>query len=162
MTGISHTACATLAHRRLRVVGTLLLPAALTLSQSGCALRYYDAQSGTEHIWGLAHVKMRVAPAAGSPAPSLATQSETVGLGLHLGSGAADTGSGLALGWDRRTRVVLPEDGAMSLEWTSTQLFDVRVGRLPPAPPADPATASTAAPPPSVPALDPSDTPLSQ
>lgn len=148
----SHPPC------RLRPLAALL-GAALALSQSGCALHYHDAKTGTEHVWGLTHVKMRVAPATGSPAPSLATQSETVGIGLHLGSGAAAAGSGLVLGWDRRTRVVLPEDGAMSLEWPSTQLFDVRVGRLPPSLPADPPlpAASVSAPPSAH-----SDTPASQ
>lgn len=113
----------------------------------GCAVRYYDARTGTEHVWGLAHVKMRVAPAmdANNP-PAVATQVESLGLGLGLGSGpAAD--SSIHLGWDRRTRVLVPDDTALALEWPTTDLFDVRIGHQPPflASPANPSPSPAAA-----------------
>jgi hypothetical protein len=105
-------------------------------------------------VWGLAHVKMRVSPAASEAAPAggfdsaadtgrfsaparlpaIATQVETFGLGLHLGAGAPGADSGLALGWDRRTRLLVPDDTALSLEWPTSRLFDVRVGSAPPFP----------------------------
>ena len=103
-----------------------------TFSQVGCAIRYHDAKTGTEHVWGLAHVKMRVAPVHGAPAPALATQTETFGLALLFG-GDASSDSGLGLGWDRRTRVLVPDDSSLLLEWPSASLFDVRIGAQPPA-----------------------------
>jgi hypothetical protein len=120
------------------------------LLQFGCAIHYHDAKTGTEHVWGLAHVKMRVAsvdgsPAAPAPNPAAATQVDTFGLGLHVGNGAPGADSGVSLGWDRRTRLLVPDDTALSLEWPTSRLFDVRVGSAPPFP------ASAAAPTPPTP-----------
>lgn len=117
--------------------------------QFGCAIHYHDAKTGTEHVWGLAHVKMRVAliegppglPAAPAPPPAVATQVDTFGLGLHFGNGAPGADSGLSLGWDRRTRLLAPDDTALSLEWPTSRLFDVRVGSAPPFPADAPAAA---------------------
>ena len=136
MKAIKHPVSAPFSLGRLRHLAAVFL-AASTLAQTGCAIHYHDAKTGTEHVWGLAHVKMRAAssdPAASGPeaAPALATQVETLGVGLHLGAGAPGTESGLGLGWDRRTRLFLPADGALSLEWPTSELFYVRVGSTPP------------------------------
>lgn len=112
-----------------RIAGPGLLLGGLIFSQPGCAIRYHDAKTGTEHLWGFAHMKMRVAPVQDSPAPAIATQTETFGLGLHFGSGATD--GGFALGWDRSTRVIVPDDTTLSVDWPTTDLFDVRLGRRP-------------------------------
>lgn len=114
-------------------LGLIGLFASLT---TGCAVHYHDAKTGTAHVWGLAHVKMRAAPAAGSPVPALATQTETFGLGLHFAgvASSASADSGLSLGWDRRTRVLVPDDAALSFAWPTSDLFDVRIGSTPPAP----------------------------
>ncbi len=139
MKAIKHPVSAPFSLGRLRHLAAAFL-AAWTLSQAGCAIHYHDAKTGTEHVWGLAHVKMRAAPSALSAptashpaaAPALATQVETLGFGLHLGSGAPGAESGLSLGWDSRTRLFLPEEGTLSLEWPTSELFDVRVGSTPP------------------------------
>lgn len=138
MKAIKHPVSAPFSLGRLRHLAAAFL-AAWTLSQAGCAIHYRDAKTGTEHVWGLAHVKMRAAPSAPCPpcaasaaAPALATQVETLGFGLHLGTGAPGAESGLSLGWDRRTRLFLPEEGTLSLEWPTSKLFDVRVGSAPP------------------------------
>lgn len=93
-------------------------------------MRYHDVQTGTEHIWGIGHVKMRVATAEGRAPTSAAIQTETFGLGINAGSDAL--GSSLVLGWDRRTRIFVPDGTALSLEWPGTDLFDVRIGHHPP------------------------------
>lgn len=76
----------------------------------------------------------------GAPNPAIATQTETFGLGL--GAGSADPH--LALGWNRHTRIAVPNDTALSIKWPTSQLFDVRLGTqppfLPPAPPEPQAT----------------------
>ena len=92
-------------------------------------------------------MKMRVSPVAAAgartppPASAVATQVDTFGLGLHFGNGAPGADSGLSLGWDRRTRLLAPDDTALSLEWPTSRLFDVRVGSAPPFPAAAPAAA---------------------
>jgi hypothetical protein len=143
--GIKHNARVYFASGRLALCRAIPPIGLLALLQSGCAIHYHDARTGTEHVWGLAHVKMRVAPTAapdddiGAPrlpnsssaAPAMATQVETVGLGFHLGNGSPDANSGLSLGWDRRTRLLVPDDTALSLEWPTSRLFDVRIGSAP-------------------------------
>jgi hypothetical protein len=138
--GIKHNARVYFASGRLALCRAIPPIGLLALLQSGCAIHYHDARTGTEHVWGLAHVKMRVAPAADASdrsdpasahAPAFATQIETVGLGLHLGNGSPDANSGLSLGWDRRTRLLVPDDTALSLEWPTSRLFDVRIGSAP-------------------------------
>ncbi len=141
------------------------LPAAalaltLTALGPGCAVRYYDARTGTEHLWGLGHVKVRVAPAEGAAPPAVATQIETLGLGVTVG-GAAQGGagasalpgeSGLVLGWERRTRLLVPPDSALGLEWPGPQLFDVRIGAAAPSPSASPTSSASPASPSASPA----------
>lgn len=125
----------------------LRLVCVFTLLLSGCAFRYHDARTGTEHVWGLAHVKMRVAPAVGTAPPAAVTQVETFGLGLHFTSGSAAASApadgGFSLGWDRRTRLLVPDDATLSLEWPGAQLFDVRLGPASPSAPSLPSANTT-------------------
>ncbi len=97
------------------------------LVSGGCAIRYHSAKTGTEHIWGFTHVKMRVIPTEGSYPPAVATQTESIGMGLGVGSE-----SFVNFGWDRRTRILVPDDSSVSFEWPTTDLFDVRIGHRPP------------------------------
>lgn len=107
-----------------------LLGVFVALFGSGCAVRYHDIKTGTEHIWGFTHVKMRVASADGEAPSSAAIQTQTLGLGINAGSDAL--GSSIVLGWDSRTRIFVPDGTALSLEWPGTDLFDVRIGHNPP------------------------------
>lgn len=123
-----------ISHRRAFFASTFAVVACFPAG--GCAVRYYDAKTGTEHVWGLAHVKLRVAPSEGTPAPAVITQVETVGVDMSFTSGPAGdafpSDAGLGLGWQRRTRVLMPDDTSLSLEWPTTDLFDVRLGAHPP------------------------------
>lgn len=47
---------------RRRSAGLVLAVLILMPSATGCAVHYYDAKTGTEHIWGFGHMKMRVTP----------------------------------------------------------------------------------------------------
>jgi hypothetical protein len=117
---------------------------ALTLC-SGCAVHYFNRDTQTEHLWGFGHLKMRAAPqpAFGTSATntSIAFVTSVRTLGLNLGIG--EDFSGVAAGWDARSRVVIrAPDACFSLVWPTNAVhwpgglqnfFTVRVGtNLPP------------------------------
>lgn len=94
---------------------------------SGCALHYYDKKSGTEHLWGLGHMKMKAAP------PNEGVQAVVKGtemLGFHIGAGQEEYHIGL--GWDYRRRIVISSNATVRLEWPNGDFFNVRVGTAPP------------------------------
>jgi hypothetical protein len=106
---------------------------------TGCSVRYYDKKSGTEHLWGFGHLKMRAVPQRGDQPPftngTMAFVTGVRTLGLNLGAG--EDFAGLAAGWDSRSRLVIKtEDSQFYLLWpTNTiwpghlkNLFSVRVG----------------------------------
>ncbi len=90
----------------------------------GCAIHYFDSETGTEHLWGIGHMRMRAAgPDEGLKA--LVRGTETIGLGL----GSIDGQGYLTLGWQRRQRLdILKENTAVRLEWPDGDFFSVRVG----------------------------------
>ena len=93
----------------------------------GCAVHYYDRTSGTEHLWGFGHLKMKAAP------PNEGVQALVKGietLGVNLGAGQEDYHIGL--GWDYRRRIVISSNAAVRLEWPNGDFFNVRVGTAPP------------------------------
>ncbi len=101
----------------------MLASAALT----GCALHYYDTRSGTEHVWGVGHMKMKVSP------PNEGVQAVVKGtetLGLSLAAGQEDYH--IDLGWDYRRRIVVASNAMVRLEWPNGDFFNVRAGTAPP------------------------------
>jgi hypothetical protein len=94
---------------------------------SGCAVHYFDTKSGTEHLWGFGHMKMKVVP------PNEGVQAVVKGtetLGFNLAAGQEDYHIGL--GWDYRRRIVVSSNAAVRLEWPNGDFFNVRVGTIPP------------------------------
>jgi hypothetical protein len=94
---------------------------------SGCAIHYYDDASGTEHLWGLGHLKMKASP------PNEGVQAVVKGtetLGVNLSTGRDDYYVGL--GWDRRRLITISSNAAVRLEWPNGDFFNVRVGTIPP------------------------------
>ena len=104
-------------------------------------MHYYDKDTGTEHLWGFGHLKMRAVPQRGDEPPFtnavMAFVTGTRTLGLNLGVG--DDFGGLAAGWDSHSRVVIAaEDSHFYLLWPTNgiwlpkelkdHLFTVRVG----------------------------------
>lgn len=90
----------------------------------GCAIHYFDPATGTEHLWGFGHMKMKVAvPNEGLQAVVHGTG--TVGIAL----GTLERQSYFHIGVQRRERLdVVAEDTAIRFEWPSSDFFHVRVG----------------------------------
>jgi hypothetical protein len=101
---------------------------ALFVLTSGCAVRYYDAKTGTEHVWGFGHLRMKSAPVQASGVESVISGTST--LGLSLGTGREDYY--VTAGWDYRRRIVLGTNAAFALEWPRADFFNVRIGTNPP------------------------------
>jgi hypothetical protein len=98
---------------------------------SGCAFQYYDARTGTQHLWGVGHLAMKVAPPADG-VRAVVRGTSTLGLAM----GRFDDEYHFSLGWTAQRRLdMLDENAAIRLEWASTSLFAVRVGSSWPAVP---------------------------
>jgi hypothetical protein len=91
---------------------------------SGCAVQYYDPDTGTTHVWGLGHMTMKVNP----PNEGLqAVVRATSLLGLSLGRTSGRTY--LTLGYDTEQQTdIVAESTAVRLEWPSGDLFNLRAG----------------------------------
>jgi len=94
---------------------------------AGCAIHYYDKESGTEHLWGFGHLKMK-APPPNEGVQAVVTGTET--LGFNVGAGEEDYHIGA--GWDYRRRIVISSNAAVRLEWPNRNFFNVRFGTVPP------------------------------
>lgn len=91
---------------------------------NGCAIHYFDPTTGTEHLWGLGHMKMKVA-APNEGLKAVVHGTEVVG----LAAGALKQHGYLSVGFQRRQRLdILGEDTAIRLEWPDSDFFSVRVG----------------------------------
>src|SRR5712691_2685924 len=89
------------------VIGTAGF-ALLAAGSTGCAVHYYEKSTGTEHLWGFGHLKMKFAP------PSEGVQAVVRGtetLGFNLAAGQEDYQVGL--GWDYRRRIVIGSNAAV-------------------------------------------------
>jgi len=127
-----------------RVVRQVLAFSLLVTSCVGCAIHYYDKETGTEHLWGFGHLKMRAVPRAGdaSHAPTNAAGAFVTGVRtLGFSMGAGQEFAGLAAGWDSRSRVIIAAENAeFCLLWPSNtiwlprdlqDLFTLRLGEPP-------------------------------
>lgn len=96
----------------------------LGIFASGCALHYYEEESGVEHIWGIGHMKMKAAK------PNEGLQAVVHGtnvLGFSLGK--ADKHGYLTLGWQRLEFIdILKESTSIRLEWPDNSFVNLRVG----------------------------------
>lgn len=133
----SDTPCRTQS-RGLLSIG--VLGALALFGASGCAVHYYDKESGTEHLWGFGHLKMRAVPRHSDRPPFtnavMAYATGTHTLGFSLGAGEDDAGVGA--GWNSRSRLTIKaEDSSFYLIWPTNSLrlprelksfFNVRVG----------------------------------
>jgi hypothetical protein len=106
---------------------SVLMVCGLPLWLSGCAIHYYDQKSGTEHVWGIGHMRMKAAPVAQGVESVVAGTSMA---GLSLGAGREDYY--LTAGWDYRRRIVIGTNAAFALDWPNADFLNVRVGTNPP------------------------------
>ena len=128
-------------HARNRALAVGLASGALALlALTGCAMHYYDKTTGTEHLWGFGHLKMRAVPQKGDQPPftnavlAFVTGVRTLGLNLATGEDFA----GIAAGWDSRSRVIIKQnDASFYLLWPTNTIrlpqdikdfFTVRIG----------------------------------
>ena len=96
----------------------------------GCALHYYDPDTGTEHLWGIGHMRMKVGE-TNEGVRAVVTGTDTVG----IAGGSGPSERYLTIGWQRLSRLqVLDSDTSIRLEWPRSDFSSVRVGNdLPPA-----------------------------
>jgi hypothetical protein len=91
---------------------------------SGCAVQYYDPDTGTTHVWGFGHMSMKMNP------PNEGVQAvvrATSLLGFSLGRTSDRTY--LTLGYDAEQQTdIVAENTAIHLDWPSGALFDLRAG----------------------------------
>ncbi len=101
---------------------------ALSVGLAGCGVHYYDPDSGIDHVWGLGHMKMKLAtPEEGVRAAVTGVQL----IGLGIGAGRNDYYA--QIGWrDARMFKVLQDSTCVRLDWPSTDFFSIRVGTVPP------------------------------
>ena len=91
---------------------------------SGCAVHYFDKNTGTEHLWGFGHMKMKVAPEEES-LQAIVRGTDVIG----LSTGSADKQAYLTLGWHRLQRLdIVTESTAVRLEWPNSDFVNIRVG----------------------------------
>ena len=102
----------------------ILIVALLSLSLPGCAIHYFDPATGTEHLWGFGHMKVKVTP-VNEGLQAVVRGVEVLGLGL-----GRDDGYGyIALGWHNRQRLdILDENTSVRIEWCGHDFANVRVG----------------------------------
>lgn len=107
---------------------------------TGCAIHYYDQASGTEHLWGIGHMKMRAVPQARDIVPptnavmAFTTRVQNLGVSVLAGPEQA----GIIAGFDSRSRVIIKNDSShFYVLWPSNtvrlprdlqNLFNIRVG----------------------------------
>ncbi len=94
----------------------------------GCAVQYYDPVTQTDHLWGVGHFKMKVAP-ANEGVQATVKGATVVGASLKI----APDDNHLVVGWDKTSQMAVVSEGAsVRLEWPTNDLFSVRVGSRPP------------------------------
>ncbi len=98
----------------------------LALTLSGCAINYYDPATGTQHVWGVGHLKARAqAPDDGMQALAVSVECTGISVGTSQSQGFA------VIGWHRMEAVqAVDENATVRLERpTGVGLFNVRVGK---------------------------------
>jgi hypothetical protein len=93
---------------------------------AGCAVHWYDEKTGTDHLWGFGHLRMRAVPqpetttGMGEGPIAFVTGKRSVGAQLGLWQEDFFVGAGL----DSRSRIIIPQEGAeFALEWPANALW---------------------------------------
>lgn len=98
--------------------------AAALLVTAGCAIHHFDPATGTEHLWGIGHMKVKITP-TNEGLQAVVRGVETIGLSF----GRDDERSYVAFGWHNRQRVdILDDNTSVRLEWCGSDFVNVRVG----------------------------------
>lgn len=112
---------------KANVLTWLSLAAYLTLIAAvvpGCAVHYFDPETGTEHLWGIGHMKVKVS----QPSEGLKAVVRGVDM-IGIGGGRDKEYDYIALGWHSRQRMdILDENTSVRLEWCGSDFANLRVG----------------------------------
>lgn len=106
------------------------LAGVLPVLAAGCAFHRYDAATGTEHLWGFGHLKMRAIP-FGDQRVAVVTGAEM--WGVNAGLGQKDYHLGVGYNSSTWLRIV-DTNASIALIWPSNasspsgSLFNVRLG----------------------------------
>lgn len=108
---------------------TLFIFMLILLPSSGCALHYFDAENGTEHIWGIGHMAMKPGTSNGG-VQAAGHRADTVGVSI----GKLRESFHLAFGWDGQQRLeIVDENTQLCLAWPRGSFYNARVGtEIPP------------------------------
>lgn len=91
-------------------------------------MHYYDPDTGVDHVWGIGHLKMKLA------APEEGVRAAVTGvqlIGVGIGAGRSDYYA--QIGWRNANHLrVLQESTCVRLDWPSNDIFSIRVGTIPP------------------------------
>lgn len=93
----------------------------------GCAVQYVDEETGTRHLFGFGHMKIRVSDAS-EGVRSVATGVETLGISTTFGSEYNQ----FALGYNNFFNLKVADDSAVRLDWPDDDPFHIHVGTIPP------------------------------
>ena len=94
------------------------------LPACSCAVHYFDPHTGTEHLWGVGHLKMKVTPVH-EGVRGVVRGVEMLGLGI----GRDGSYGYVALGWHNHQRLdILDDNTSIRLEWCGSDFANVRVG----------------------------------
>lgn len=100
----------------------------LALTASGCAVHWYDDETGTEHIFGFGHLAVKVSDADEHGVRAVVRQSTVVG----VGAGAHESGGYAVIGYHADRQMRIRNDTNFWVGWQGTSPFRARVGAVPP------------------------------
>ena len=99
----------------LKKYAVLMFVYGMLVCSSGCAIHYFDPETGTEHLWGFGHMQMKVSP-PNEGVQAVVTGVETLGLAI----GDTPWEGYVSLGYHRLERLqIIEESTAIRLEWSS-------------------------------------------
>jgi hypothetical protein len=103
---------------------TYLVLMLISLTGSGCALHYFDAETGTEHIWGIGHMAMKPS-ASREGLKAVGRRTDVVGISI----GKLQEDIHLEVGWGSRQRIdIVDEDTQLCLAWPRGSFYNARIG----------------------------------
>ena len=105
-------------------VWPLVVTSMAMLAACSCAVHYFDPHTGTEHLWGIGHMKIKVTPVS-EGVRGVVRGVEMLGLGIGRVGGSGY----VALGWHNHQRLdILDDNTSIRLEWCGNDFVNVRVG----------------------------------
>jgi hypothetical protein len=91
---------------------------------AGCAVHSYDKKTGTEHVWGIGHVAMRVVD-ENEGLQGVVRKTEFVGLAFSSCPQELFIGAG----YNKQQRLhIIDADARIRLEWPTADMLHIRIG----------------------------------